>query len=69
MTLTAAALDAAHGPEGRAAHDRASLLTPIAKAFSTDIANEVASNEAHTDGIAQRFHTPGDALQSIRIAR
>ncbi|PPU90245.1 hypothetical protein [Xanthomonas euvesicatoria] len=30
---------------------------------------QVASNEAHTDGIAQRFHTPGDALQSIRIAR
>ncbi|APP84521.1 hypothetical protein BI317_10425 [Xanthomonas hortorum pv. gardneri] len=27
-----------------------------------------SSNEAHADGIAQRFHTPGDALQSIRIA-
>ncbi len=30
---------------------------------------QVASNEAHTDGVAQRFHTPSDALQSIRIAR
>ncbi|MFX5480842.1 acyl-CoA dehydrogenase family protein, partial [Acinetobacter baumannii] len=30
--LTAQALDAAHGPEGKAAHERASLLTPVAKA-------------------------------------
>ncbi|MBV9066306.1 MAG: acyl-CoA dehydrogenase family protein, partial [Methylobacteriaceae bacterium] len=32
--LTAAALDAAKGPEAQAALDRASLLTPVAKAFS-----------------------------------
>ncbi|WP_425610840.1 hypothetical protein [Xanthomonas campestris] len=30
---------------------------------------QVALNEAHTDGIAQRFHTPSDALQSLCIAR
>jgi acyl-CoA dehydrogenase len=45
--LTAAALDwARRAPteaERRAAHARAGLLTPVAKAFATDIANEVAS--------------------------
>jgi acyl-CoA dehydrogenase len=44
---TAAALDIAHrdaDPDrARAAQERASLLTPVAKAFSTDIANEATS--------------------------
>jgi len=44
---TAVALDRAQrGPDEaarRSAHERASLLTPVAKAFSTDIGNEVAS--------------------------
>src|SRR5476649_1145174 len=44
---TGVALDRSHRaktePERKAAHERASLLTPIAKAFSTDIGIEVAS--------------------------
>jgi len=43
---TAAAADRARrssGGEARLANERAGLLTPIAKAFSTDIGNEVAS--------------------------
>src|SRR5437588_254392 len=44
---TAVAIDRAKrgGNEGmrQAAHDRAALLTPVAKAFSTDIGSEVAS--------------------------
>ena len=44
--LTAAALDAAQGVRSgrpRAAATAPSLLTPVAKAFSTDLANEVTS--------------------------
>jgi len=45
--LTAAALDRARQaptePQRQMAYARAGLLTPVAKAFSTDIANEVAS--------------------------
>ncbi|WP_342166732.1 acyl-CoA dehydrogenase [Methylobacterium sp. SD21] len=66
--LTAAALDAAHGPEGRAAHDRASLLTPIAKAFSTDIANEVASLGVQVHG-GMGFVEETGAAQFMRDAR
>ncbi|MFA6207447.1 MAG: acyl-CoA dehydrogenase, partial [Methylocystis sp.] len=44
---TAAAIDRAHRDSdparAAAAHERASLLTPVAKAFSTDIANETTS--------------------------
>ncbi len=40
---TAAALDRARRAGDPAAEERASLLTPVAKAFSTDICNEVAS--------------------------
>src|SRR5215475_843508 len=44
---TAVALDRSHfAPDGdarKAAHERAALLTPVAKAFSTDIGTEVAS--------------------------
>ncbi len=66
--LTAAALDAAHGPEGRAAHDRASLLTPVAKAFSTDIANEVASLGVQVHG-GMGFVEETGAAQFMRDAR
>ncbi|MFC6788716.1 acyl-CoA dehydrogenase [Methylobacterium komagatae] len=66
--LTAAALDAAHGPEGKAAHDRASLLTPVAKAFSTDIANEVASLGVQVHG-GMGFVEETGAAQFMRDAR
>lgn len=66
--LTAAALDAAHGPEGRAAHDRASLLTPVAKAFSTDLANEVTSLGVQVHG-GMGFVEETGAAQFMRDAR
>ncbi|WP_375462845.1 acyl-CoA dehydrogenase [uncultured Methylobacterium sp.] len=66
--LTAAALDAADGPEGRAALDRASLLTPVAKAFSTDIANEVASLGVQVHG-GMGFVEETGAAQLMRDAR
>ena len=66
--LTAAALDAAHGPEGQAAQDRASLLTPVAKAFSTDIANEVTSLGVQVHG-GMGFVEETGAAQLMRDAR
>ncbi|MCJ2107658.1 acyl-CoA dehydrogenase [Methylobacterium sp. E-041] len=66
--LTAAALDAAEGPEGKAALDRASLLTPVAKAFSTDIANEVASLGVQVHG-GMGFVEETGAAQAMRDAR
>lgn len=66
--LTAQALDAAHGPEGRSAHDRASLLTPVAKAFSTDIANEVTSLGVQVHG-GMGFVEETGAAQLMRDAR
>ncbi|MEZ0252089.1 MAG: acyl-CoA dehydrogenase [Methylobacteriaceae bacterium] len=66
--LTAQALDAAHGAEGRAAHDRASLLTPVAKAFSTDIANEVTSLGVQIHG-GMGFVEETGAAQLMRDAR
>jgi acyl-CoA dehydrogenase len=43
--LTAAATDVSEcdGPQRQAAAERAALLTPVAKAFSTDLANETTS--------------------------
>ncbi len=66
--LTAAALDAAHGPEGKAAHDRASLLTPVAKAFSTDLANEITSLGVQVHG-GMGFVEETGAAQLMRDAR
>ncbi len=73
--LTAHALDLARderlGPERRAeAEARAALLTPIAKAFSTDIANEVASFNVQVHGGAGYIEETGAAqvLRDIRIA-
>ena len=41
---TAGAIDGSHGKDdAKASNDRAALLTPVAKAFSTDIGIEVAS--------------------------
>ena len=66
--LTAAALDAARGPEGQAALDRASLLTPVAKAFSTDIVNEATSLGVQVHG-GMGFVEEAGAAQYMRDAR
>ncbi|GEP10487.1 acyl-CoA dehydrogenase [Methylobacterium gnaphalii] len=66
--LTAQALDAAEGPEGKAANDRASLLTPVAKAFSTDIANEATSLGVQVHGGTGFIEETG-AAQLMRDAR
>jgi hypothetical protein len=69
---TAAALDAAErlkDPEARAAAQaRAALLTPIAKAFATDIANEVASLGIQVHGGMGYIEETG-AAQYYRDAR
>ncbi|MBO0734462.1 MAG: acyl-CoA dehydrogenase [Methylocapsa sp.] len=56
--------DAEHG----AAFERASLLTPVAKAFSTDIANEVASLGVQVHGGMGYIEETG-AAQYLRDAR
>jgi butyryl-CoA dehydrogenase len=66
--LTAEGLDAAHGPEGKAGNDRASLLTPVAKAFATDIANEVTSLGVQVHG-GMGFVEETGAAQHMRDAR
>ena len=66
--LTAAALDAAEGGEGKAALDRASLLTPVAKAFATDLANEVTSLGVQVHG-GMGFVEETGAAQLMRDAR
>ncbi len=69
---TAAALDAARrAPDaaGRsAAAERAALLTPVAKAFSTDVANEVASLGVQVHGGMGYIEDTG-AAQILRDAR
>ncbi|WP_131116155.1 acyl-CoA dehydrogenase [Lichenihabitans psoromatis] len=71
--LVAGALDqAARGPEaGRAtAQKRAALLTPIAKAYATDIANEVASLGVQVHGGMGYIEDTGAAqiMRDVRIA-
>ncbi|WP_375453585.1 acyl-CoA dehydrogenase [uncultured Methylobacterium sp.] len=66
--LTAAALDAAEGPEGQAALNRASLLTPVAKAFATDLANEVTSLGVQVHG-GMGFVEETGAAQLMRDSR
>lgn len=70
--MTAKALDLAHlekTPEARAAaHHRASLLTPIAKAFATDIGIEVASLGVQVHG-GMGFIEETGAAQHLRDAR
>ena len=70
--MTAAALDAAHRettPEARkAAAERGALLTPIAKAFSTDIANEMTSLGVQIHG-GMGFIEETGAAQHMRDAR
>jgi alkylation response protein AidB-like acyl-CoA dehydrogenase len=69
---TAVALDRAHrSPEAAArtaAHERASLLTPVAKAFSTDVATDVASLGVQLHG-GMGFIEETGAAQYYRDAR
>ena len=53
---------------GKAAHERASLLTPVAKAFSTDIGSEVASLGVQVHGGMGYIEETG-AAQHYRDAR
>ncbi|MCI0465697.1 MAG: acyl-CoA dehydrogenase [Beijerinckiaceae bacterium] len=70
--LTAQSIDrsrrAADGLARQQAGERASLLTPVAKAFSTDIANEVASLGIQVHGGAGYIEETG-AAQYLRDAR
>ncbi|MFE1600883.1 acyl-CoA dehydrogenase [Methylobacterium sp. ID0610] len=70
--LTAEALDRAHRAPDEAARrdalDRASLLTPVAKAFSTDIGIEVASIGIQVHG-GMGFVEETGAAQHLRDAR
>jgi len=69
---TAMALDRAERSEGKEArekaHQQASLLTPVAKAFSTDIANDVASLGVQVHGGMGYIEETG-AAQFFRDAR
>jgi alkylation response protein AidB-like acyl-CoA dehydrogenase len=69
---TAKELDISHRAENEAARrnarNRAALLTPLAKAFSTDIANEVASLGVQVHG-GMGFVEETGAAQYLRDAR
>jgi acyl-CoA dehydrogenase len=69
---TAAAIDRSHrcqdSAERQAASDRAGLLTPVAKAFATDIAVEVASLGIQVHG-GMGFIEETGAAQHLRDAR
>jgi butyryl-CoA dehydrogenase len=69
---TAAAIDRSHrcqdSAERQAASDRAALLTPVAKAFATDIAVEVASLGIQVHG-GMGFIEETGAAQHLRDAR
>jgi alkylation response protein AidB-like acyl-CoA dehydrogenase len=68
---TAVAIDRSHrlqGDAAKAAHERASLLTPVAKAFSTDIGVEVASLGIQVHGGMGYVEETG-AAQHLRDAR
>jgi hypothetical protein len=68
---TAGAIDASHASDGaaaKAADERASLLTPVAKAFSTDIGIEVASLGIQVHG-GMGFIEETGAAQHLRDAR
>src|SRR5258707_1471765 len=69
---TAVSLDRAHRSADestrRTAHERASLFTPVAKAFSTDIGNEVASLGVQVHG-GMGFIEETGAAQHFRDAR
>src|SRR5690606_27090963 len=70
--MTAEAIDRAHLASDevnrRRAHERASLLTPVAKAFSTDIGVEVSSLGVQVHGGMGYVEETG-AAQHLRDAR
>jgi acyl-CoA dehydrogenase len=70
--LTAVAIDRAHRgaseAERREASERAALLTPVAKAFSTDVGDEVASLGVQVHGGMGYIEETG-AAQHLRDAR
>lgn len=70
--FTAAALDRYHRAEDaeakRIAHEEASMITPVAKAFSTDIGIEVASSGVQIHG-GMGFIEETGAAQHLRDAR
>ncbi len=70
--MTGASLDRAHraadADERRRAHERASLLTPVAKAWSTDIGVEAASLGVQVHG-GMGFVEETGAAQHLRDAR
>jgi alkylation response protein AidB-like acyl-CoA dehydrogenase len=69
---TSVAMDVAHfskdSDERRKAHNRASLLTPVAKAFATDMGVEVASKGIQVHGGMGYIEETG-AAQHLRDAR
>jgi alkylation response protein AidB-like acyl-CoA dehydrogenase len=68
---TAVAIDRAHrlqGDDAKVAHERASLLTPVAKAFSTDTGVEIASLGVQVHGGMGYIEETG-AAQHLRDAR
>ena len=66
---TAGAIDGSHGKDdAKASNDRAALLTPVAKAFSTDIGIEVASLGIQVHG-GMGFIEETGAAQHLRDAR
>lgn len=68
---TAVAIDRAHrlqGDDAKTAHERASLLTPVAKAFSTDTGVEIASLGIQVHGGMGYVEETG-AAQHLRDAR
>ncbi|MEW6451952.1 MAG: acyl-CoA dehydrogenase [Pseudomonadota bacterium] len=67
---TGGAIDGSHGKgdDAKAANDRAALLTPVAKAFSTDIGIEVASLGIQIHG-GMGFIEETGAAQHLRDAR
>ena len=72
--MTAGALDQARRlddkAQAKAAADRAALLTPVAKAFSTDLGNEVASMGVQVHGGMGFVEETGAAqiMRDVRIA-
>jgi acyl-CoA dehydrogenase len=68
---TAVAIDRSHrlqGDDAKQAHERASLLTPVAKAFSTDTGVEIASLGVQVHGGMGYVEETG-AAQHLRDAR
>ncbi len=72
--LTAAATDLSHRAQDEGArqqaHERASLLTPVAKAFSTDLGNEATSIGVQVHGGMGFIEETGAAqhMRDVRIA-